>query len=92
MQYARWATKEEMKERLCPVNLKETIETSGVPLLYEEDTMYIDKFRSHTLLIGSTGSGKSQTTILPIMNLSMKAMHGTKVSSTDIDDFFQYFI
>ena len=27
-----------------------------------------------------------------IMNLSMKAMHGTKVSSTDIDDFFQYFI
>ena len=73
MQYARWATKEEMKERLCPVILKETIETSGVPLLYEEDTMYIDKFRSHTLLIGSTGSGKSQTTILPIMNLSMKA-------------------
>lgn len=73
MQYARWATKEEFKERLYPINQKEEVTTTGVPLMYEDDTMYIDKGRNHTLLIGATGSGKTQTTILPIINLSIKA-------------------
>lgn len=73
MQYARWATKEEFKERLYPINQKEEVTTTGVPLMYEDDTMYIDKRRNHTLLIGATGSGKTQTTILPMINLSIKA-------------------
>ena len=76
MQYARWATKEEFKERLYPINQKEEVTTTGVPLMYEDDTMYIDKGRSHTLLIGATGSGKTQTTILPMINLSIKAKAG----------------
>ncbi|MCI6107484.1 MAG: type IV secretory system conjugative DNA transfer family protein [Candidatus Faecimonas sp.] len=73
MQYARWATKEEIKERLLPINLKEGVKEVGIPLMYEGDTMYVDKYRAHTLLIGATGSGKTQTTILPIINLAMKA-------------------
>ena len=73
MQYARWATKEEIKERLYPVNQKEEVTTTGIPLMYDKDTMYIDTTRNHTLLIGATGSGKTQTTILPIINLSIKA-------------------
>ena len=73
MQYARWATKEEIKERLLPINLKEGVKEVGIPLMYEDDTMYVDKYRAHTLLIGATGSGKTQTTILPIINLAMKA-------------------
>ena len=73
MQYARWATKEEIKERLYPVSKGEEVTTTGIPLMYDNDTMYIDKGRSHTLLIGGTGSGKTQTTILPMINLSIKA-------------------
>lgn len=73
MQYARWATKEEIKERLLPINLKKGVKEVGIPLMYEDDTIYVDKYKAHTLLIGATGSGKTQTTILPIINLAMKA-------------------
>lgn len=73
MQYARWTTKEELKERLLPINLKEGVKEVGIPLMYEDDIIYIDKYKAHTLLIGATGSGKTQTTILPIINLAMKA-------------------
>ena len=73
MQYARWATKEEIKERLYPISKGEEVTTTGVPLMYDNNTMYIDDGRRHTLLIGATGSGKTQTTILPMINLSIKA-------------------
>lgn len=73
MQYARWATKEELKEKLIPIKKGEKISQVGVPLMYENDTMYIDGDRNHTLLIGAVGSGKTQSTILPMLNLSIQA-------------------
>ena len=73
MQYARWATKEELKEKLMKIKKGEQISQVGIPLMYEENTMYIDKNRNHTLIIGSTGSGKTQTTILPMLELSIQA-------------------
>ena len=73
MQYARWATKEEIKDRLTPIDIKENVYESGIPLMYNGDIIYIDKYKSPTLLIGATGSGKTQTTILPTLNLAMKA-------------------
>lgn len=73
MQYARWTTKEELKENLIPIKKGERPNQVGIPLMYEENTVYIDKNRNHTLLIGSTGSGKTQSTILPMLNLSIEA-------------------
>ena len=73
MQYARWTTKEELKENLIPIKKGERPNQVGIPLMYEENTVYIDKNRNHTLLIGSTGSGKTQSTILPMLDLSIRA-------------------
>lgn len=73
MQYARWATKEELEERLVPINIKEGGEIAGTPLMYDKDNVYVDKYRNHTLLIGASGSGKTQVTILPTINLAMKS-------------------
>lgn len=73
MQYARWAEEKEVKERLYSIKLNEEIKKTGVPLMYENDTLYMDNRRTPTLLIGSTGSGKTQSTILPMLNLSIKA-------------------
>ncbi len=73
MQYARWAEEKEIKERLYSIKPNEEIKRTGVPLMYENDTLYMDNGRTPTLLIGSTGSGKTQSTILPMLNLSIKA-------------------
>ena len=70
---SRWATKEEMLSRLEPVNLKTGVKESGVPIMYDDKYLYIDQHNMHNLIIGSTGSGKTQSVILPIIRLSLMA-------------------
>lgn len=73
MSYSRWATNEEMKERLKEINIKESVPTSGIPLINENDKYYITDSDMHNLVIGCTGSGKTQSVILPSLKLSIKA-------------------
>ena len=73
MSYARWSTKEEMVQKLEGVNLKTGVKKSGMPVCYDDEYLYIDAREAHNLIIGSTGSGKTQTTILPMIKLAMMA-------------------
>ena len=73
MSNARWATKKEILEKTEKTSIEKGIKRSGVPLLYENKYFYIDKHDTHNLLIGSTGSGKTQAVILPLINLSIIA-------------------
>ncbi|MBQ2639641.1 MAG: type IV secretory system conjugative DNA transfer family protein [Bacilli bacterium] len=80
MSYARWATKEELLSKLEKVEVNKKIDKSGIPLAYEENNLYIDNNVSHNLVIGSTGSGKTQTTILPMINLAISAKESIVVN------------
>ncbi len=73
MQDSRWTTKEEITTRLEKINIQDKVEKSGLPIMYDKGNLYIDSKESHNLIIGSTGSGKTQTIILPMLKLSMKA-------------------
>ena len=73
MNYSKWATKDEMHKKTIPVNLKTGIEKSGLPVMYDDNYLYIDPSETHNLLIGCTGSGKTQAVIMPILKLAMKA-------------------
>ena len=73
MSYARWATKEEVVEKLTGVNLDTGVKESGTPIAYDDKYLYIDDKEAHNLIIGSTGSGKTQSMILPMLKLSMMA-------------------
>ena len=73
MSYARWSTEEEMHNKLKKINIEGELEKSGIPLSYDKDNLYIDDNVAHNLVIGSTGSGKTQTTILPMINLAISA-------------------
>ena len=73
MSYAKWTTKEELLKRLEKVEVNKKIKKSGIPLAYDEKHLYIDNNEAHNLIIGSTGSGKTQTTILPMINLAIEA-------------------
>ena len=72
MNYARWATKEELLKKLKKVEVNKKIEESGIPLAHEGNNLYVSG-EAHNLVIGSTGSGKTQTTILPMINLAIAA-------------------
>ena len=80
MSYARWATKDEVVERLDAVNLNTGVERAGIPITYDDKYLYIDAKEAHTMIIGSTGSGKTQTTILPMLKLSMLAKESVVVN------------
>ena len=73
MSYARWATKEEVVEQLKGVNLDTGVKESGIPIAYDDKFLYIDSRESHSIIVGSTGSGKTQAVILPMLKLSMMA-------------------
>ena len=43
MNYARWATKEEVAKRLKPVNLQTGVTKVGTPIAYDDNYLYIDE-------------------------------------------------
>lgn len=73
MKYARWATNDEMKKYLKGVNLKTGVVKSGLPVMYDDDYLYIDNRECHSLIIGATGCGKTQSVTLPMIKLGMMA-------------------
>ena len=72
--YSRWAKEKEIQKELScvPLTLKNSKE-AGVPLILNEKEMWVDNGESHTLVIGATGSGKTQTVILPMVHSLAKA-------------------
>lgn len=73
MSYARWATREEFALKLVPVNHDTGVKKGGIPLMYDDQYLYVDQKDGHNLIIGSTGSGKTQVSILPTLKLAMMA-------------------
>ena len=73
MNNLRWLIHEELIKNLTPVDKNTTIEKSGIPMTYDENKLYIDNSEAHSLVIGTTGSGKTQSTLLPQARLSIRA-------------------
>ena len=73
MSYARWATTDEIKKNTTKITKEDNVKKSGIEFMYDDDSIYINDSEVHSLVIGSTGSGKTQTTIMPQIYLSIKA-------------------
>lgn len=71
MSYARWATSLEVAKNLEKIDIESGVKRSGIPIIHDKKYMYIDSHESHNMIIGSTGSGKTQAVILPLVNLSI---------------------
>ena len=72
--YSRWAKAKELQEELAHVeiNMKGS-KAAGVPLMINEHEMWVDNGEYHSLVIGATGSGKTQTVVLPMVHSLAKA-------------------
>lgn len=73
MNYARWATNDELKKVLKEIDVNSDIQTSGISMGYDNNKLYIKDDNSHTLVIGAPGSGKSQAVMLPQVRMAIKA-------------------
>ena len=72
--YSRWAKDKELKAELECVPIKSnSSKAAGVPIILKEDEMWVDNGEYHSLVIGATGSGKTQTVILPMVHSLAKA-------------------
>ena len=82
--YSRWAKDKDIINDSgvseVPINSRKT-DKAGVPLMITKEALYVDDSEYHTLVIGSTGSGKTQTVIFPTVKVLAK--HGESMIITD---------
>ena len=80
--YNKWCDKKTMQKELKPVlatNLK--ADAGGIPLINDGKTLWVDDGQYHNLIIGSTGSGKTQCIIFPMVQSLAK--HDESMVITD---------
>lgn len=84
MNFAKWETKENMEKNipLIGINGKSEVKASGLPMAYDDEYLYVTKRLNHSLVIGSTGSGKTQTITLPLLELANKAGESVVIHDT----------
>ena len=82
--YARWAKDKEIENGLDVKSvdpLSPKADAAGIPLKMTPKKVWVDNGGYHNLVIGSTGAGKTQTTVLPMVNLLAK--HDESMIITD---------
>ena len=82
--YARWAKDSEIENGLdvkAVDPLSPKADAAGIPLKMTPKKVWVDNGGYHNLVIGSTGAGKTQTTVLPMVNLLAK--HDESMIVTD---------
>lgn len=90
--YSRWAKDKEIKtdkdvEKITPFT--DTVEHAGVPLINNGKEIWVDDGAYHNLVIGATGSGKTECLIKPMVNIL--ARRGESMIITDPKgEIYQY--
>ena len=82
--YSRWAKDKEIENGLdvkAVDPLAPKADAAGIPLKMTPKKVWVDNGGYHNLVIGSTGAGKTQTTVLPMVNLLAK--HDESMIITD---------
>ena len=64
---SRFATEKEIKDKFKMWNLGSKLDSGGIPVTTINNKIYYDDSSDHTLLIGTTGSGKSVSAIMPLI-------------------------
>ena len=68
--YSRLLKEPEMKRELKSVKIKESsYKYGGFPIIYDGKSIWLDDGESHNLVMGSTGTGKTQCIIHPLVKI-----------------------
>ena len=90
--YSKWASDKDIKTDKNIVKVRtidDHIEAAGVALVNNGKEMWVDNGEYHNLIIGSTGSGKTECVVKPLVNLLSKT--GESMVITDpTGEIYQY--
>ena len=73
--YNRWAKDKEIKEDINVVKIDptaNTLDAAGIVLTKDDKNFWVDNGEYHTLVIGSSGSGKTRGVVKPLVNVLAK--------------------
>ena len=73
--YSRWAKEDEIKKSKGATKVNpsaKALDAAGIPLINNSKELWVDNSDYHNLVIGSTGSGKSEMIVKPMVNLLAK--------------------
>ena len=73
--YSRWAKEKEIQAESSVAMVHQTdsdTNAAGIPLMMKKDQIWVDNGEYHNLVIGATGSGKTQTIIFPTVEVLAK--------------------
>ncbi|MBQ8891379.1 MAG: type IV secretory system conjugative DNA transfer family protein [Bacilli bacterium] len=80
--YSKWAEAKDMKKELKMIRPTDAkTEYAGIALINDGKKIWVDDGDYHNLIIGSTGSGKTQNIIFPMIEILAK--HGESMIITD---------
>ena len=66
--YARWAKKKEITKDLKKVDPKAyTADAAGLVVINDGKNLWVDNGEAHNIIIGATGSGKTQAVVFPLV-------------------------
>ena len=71
--YSRWATDKEFKAELKHIYASDKVtQAAGIPLINNGHDIWVDNGEFHNLIIGSTGSGKTEMLVQPMVKILAK--------------------
>ncbi len=71
--FSRWCTDKEMKGSLKELNIRDSeYNYAGFPIISNSEKFWVDDGESHNIVIGSTGTGKTQCVIHPLVKILAK--------------------
>ena len=71
--WSKWADIKEVKKELYHVKASDLeYEKGGIPIITDGDDLYLDTGEYHSLVIGTTGSGKTEGFIKPMIKTQLK--------------------
>jgi len=67
--YSRWAKKSEVKKQLKKVDPRAyTADAAGITVINDGKYLWVDDGEAHNIVVGSTGSGKTQIVVFPMVH------------------------
>ncbi|MDD5979904.1 MAG: type IV secretory system conjugative DNA transfer family protein [bacterium] len=80
--YSRWAKKEEIKKQLVEIDPKAyKTNGAGIAVINDGKKLWVDNGEAHNIIVGATGSGKTQIVVFPLVQSLAK--HDESMIITD---------